>query len=499
MPSYKFNWLALAALAAANPCDIYAAGGTPCVAAHSTTRALYKSYSGPLYQLQRGSDGAVEDVLPITPGGAANGNHQDEFCKLTSCNINIIYDQSGHFNHLTQAPPGGAAQGPEANGYDYLSGATGAPVALNGNKAYGVFISPFTGYRNDRPNATAVGDQPQGMYAVLDGTHYKTGCCFDYGNAETNNLDTGNGRMEAIYFGTGDGSGRGTGSGPGPWIMADLENGLFSGRDHVNNPADPTINFRFTTAIVKGQAHRWAIRGGDASSGSLSTFYDGARPDGGYDPMSKEGAILLGIGGDNSNGAQGTFYEGAVTQGYPSDDTEAKVQADIVSAKYVAGSRTSGPALRVGSSVSFRVTTSCCTNRYIAHSGDAVNTQVVTGSSDAGLKQAASWIVRKGLGFDGCYSFESRDRPGSFIRHSNYHLVVNSNDGSKQFGEDATFCTEAGFNGQGNTIRSWNYAARYWRHFKSDGYIAANGHPFDFDSGAFFSDDVSFVVGNAFA
>ncbi|WP_229691722.1 cellulose-binding domain-containing protein, partial [Sphaerisporangium melleum] len=28
------------------PCDIYAAGGTPCVAAHSTTRALYGAYNG---------------------------------------------------------------------------------------------------------------------------------------------------------------------------------------------------------------------------------------------------------------------------------------------------------------------------------------------------------------------------------------------------------------------------------------------------------------------
>lgn len=32
------------------PCDLYAAGGTPCVAAHSTTRALYGSYNGALYQ-----------------------------------------------------------------------------------------------------------------------------------------------------------------------------------------------------------------------------------------------------------------------------------------------------------------------------------------------------------------------------------------------------------------------------------------------------------------
>ena len=39
------------------PCDIYAAAGDPCVAAHSTTRALYASYDGPLYQVVRQSDG----------------------------------------------------------------------------------------------------------------------------------------------------------------------------------------------------------------------------------------------------------------------------------------------------------------------------------------------------------------------------------------------------------------------------------------------------------
>jgi hypothetical protein len=32
------------------PCDIYAAAGAPCVAAHSSTRALYASYHGPLYE-----------------------------------------------------------------------------------------------------------------------------------------------------------------------------------------------------------------------------------------------------------------------------------------------------------------------------------------------------------------------------------------------------------------------------------------------------------------
>ena len=43
------------------PCDIYAAAGDSCVAAHSTTRALYASYNGPLYQVLRQLDGHGAD------------------------------------------------------------------------------------------------------------------------------------------------------------------------------------------------------------------------------------------------------------------------------------------------------------------------------------------------------------------------------------------------------------------------------------------------------
>ncbi|CAL3966754.1 unnamed protein product, partial [Diplocarpon coronariae] len=42
--------VATGSLVSAAPCDIYASGGTPCVAAHSTTRALYRAYTGSLYQ-----------------------------------------------------------------------------------------------------------------------------------------------------------------------------------------------------------------------------------------------------------------------------------------------------------------------------------------------------------------------------------------------------------------------------------------------------------------
>ena len=47
---------------AAGPCDIHAAGGTPCVAAHSVTRALYSAYDGALYAVRRASDNATAAI-----------------------------------------------------------------------------------------------------------------------------------------------------------------------------------------------------------------------------------------------------------------------------------------------------------------------------------------------------------------------------------------------------------------------------------------------------
>ncbi|RJE22318.1 hypothetical protein PHISCL_05362 [Aspergillus sclerotialis] len=330
--SLALGLVAKGSVVAAGPCNIYASGNTPCVAAHSTTRALYDAYTGALYQVLRASDNTTADIAPLTAGGVANAAAQDAFCDGTTCSIIIIYDQSGNGNHLTQAPPGGFA-GPAPGGYDNLASATGAPVTLNGQKAYGVSIEPGMGYRNNNAMGTATGDEAEGMYAVLDGTNYNDQCCFDYGNAETSNTDTGAGHMEAIYFG--DCTIWGTGSGSGPWIMADLENGLFSGESATYNDGDPSITSRFVTAMLKGQLNEWSIRGGDAISGPLSTYYSGGRP-AGYNPMNKEGAIILGIGGDNSNGAQGTFYEGVMTSGYPSDDIENLVQENIVAAKYAA-------------------------------------------------------------------------------------------------------------------------------------------------------------------
>jgi len=325
------------------PCDIYAAAGTPCVAAHSTTRALYASYNGPLYQVRRLSDNADKNIGVVRPralrhpdpGGYADAAAQDAFCANTTCVITKIYDQSPNHNDLTQAPRG-AFSGPALGGFDNLPIADMAPITISGHKAYGVFIEPGMGLRDDHPTTTAVGDEPEGMYWVIDGHHFNDGCCFDYGNAEIDSRDDGNGTMETSYFG--NATAWYHGNPPGPWIMTDQENNLVG----CVNPGStsklcadlPSITSRFTTAVAKGEPHHWASLGGDAQTGELSTMFDGPRVDSSYDPMQKQGAIVLGNGGDNSNGAQGTFYEGVMTAGYPSDATDQKVQANILAAKY---------------------------------------------------------------------------------------------------------------------------------------------------------------------
>ena len=328
------------------PCDIYGSAGTPCVAAHSTTRALYASYTGGLYQVKRQSDGRTMDIGIIPPsaspvadaGGYADAARQDAFCANTVCIINLIYDQSGKGNHLYQAPPGPQFPGPAKGAFDTQPIADMAPVSIGGHKAYGVYIMPGMGFRNNNATGIAIGDEPEGIYYVVDGSHYDSGCCFDYGNSSTNGRAVGTGTMETTYFGTA--TAWGSGNGPGPWIMADMEAGLFSGYNAKQNIADPTVDsWRFVTAVVNGGGgNKWDLRGGDAQKGSLTTFYSGVRPgslsNSSYYPMHKQGGILLGTGGDNGNGSSGTFYEGVMTIGYPSEATTDAVQANIVAARY---------------------------------------------------------------------------------------------------------------------------------------------------------------------
>jgi hypothetical protein len=283
------------------------------------------AYSGPLYQVRK-DDGTTKDIGVLAPGGFANSSEQYAFCAASACTISIIYDQSGKGNHLTKAPAGQAKRTP-GNEAD----AKALPVTISGHDVYGVHMPTGVGYRNNSTKEIATGDNPETIYMVTSGNYYNAGCCFDYGNVETSGYDDGEGAVEAVYFGNCTIWGKGAGK--GPWVMADLENGLWAGNANPYE-GNTSISSKYVTAMVKGDKpglNHWVIKAGDAQSGGLAAMFDGPRPNSRYNPMRKEGGIVLGTAGDNSNGGQGDFFEGLLTAQFSSDAADAQVQANIVS------------------------------------------------------------------------------------------------------------------------------------------------------------------------
>lgn len=481
-----------ASAATTRPCDIYGAAGTPCVAAHSTTRALFAAYNGPLYQVTRASDGATKDIGLLAAGGYANADAQDTFCASTTCTITRIYDQTARHNDLTVEGAGGNGAA------DRPSAADALPVMAGGHAVYGLSISAGNGYRNDSTSGVAVNGQPEGMYMVTSGTHVNGGCCFDYGNAETNNNDTGNGHMDAVNFGTEAWFSQ---YGSGPWVQADLENGLFSSDSGASkNPSYTGDTAPFVTALLKnnGQDH-FALKDGNAQTKTLTTVYSGPEPTaGGYSPMHQEGAIVLGTGGDNSNASIGSFFEGVMTAGMPTDAADNAVQANIAAVGYGGSTGVTG-SLAKNSEISLQATTPGYTDHYITHQNDIVVSEAISSSTSSQVKGDATWIVRPGLANASCVSFESRDYPGDFLRHQNFQLHRQPMDGSDIFRQDATFCPKTGVNGQGQSFESLNYPGRYIRHYNNTLYIASDGGPNSFDDASHWTDDVSFLVDQPWA
>src|SRR6185312_3791345 len=150
----------------------------------------------------------------VSAGGAVNAAQQDSFCAGTTCTITEVFDQSGRGNTLQFQGSGGAG------GEDTASNATAQSLTLNGSKAYALYINPGNSYWHDGSSSgVPTGSQPEGAYMVTSGTHVNSGCCFDYGNSETDRSADGAGAMDAIYFGTS--CWFGGCSGTGPWVQVD--------------------------------------------------------------------------------------------------------------------------------------------------------------------------------------------------------------------------------------------------------------------------------------
>lgn len=95
----------------------------------------------------------------------------------------------------------------------------------------------------------------------------------------------------------------------------------------------------------------------------------------------------------------------------------------------------------------------------------------VSASSDVLTRADASFFVRPGLADQACFSFESKNYPGYYLRHAGFRLRLNAADGSDLFRNDATFCRRTGLAGTAFSFESKNYPAYFLRHRGADMWI----------------------------
>ena len=174
------------------PCDILGAAGNPCVAAHSTVRALYAAYAGPLYTVFHQQRNKSADIHVLKPGGFADVAQHEAICPAEGeCVISRVMDQSGNSNHLTPRDDRGVPhhqhKDPEAPPkFGHLHNPVDASkhkihVGDGNAQVYGMFFEPGMGYKNNRTRKVPTGDETETMYAVMSGKRWGSECCFDYG------------------------------------------------------------------------------------------------------------------------------------------------------------------------------------------------------------------------------------------------------------------------------------------------------------------------------
>ncbi|HYJ07678.1 MAG TPA: arabinofuranosidase catalytic domain-containing protein [Polyangiaceae bacterium] len=353
------------------PCDIYGAANNACVAAYSTVRRLLSTYAGPIYQVRKGgpspntgSGGMTQDIM-ILANGFADAAAHTAFCAGATCTFSKLYDQSGSGNDLTVAKRGcyGCSEPMEqcssctdsACEDDYETDAS-ETITVGGNTVYTLHMDEHEGYRdngtawptNSPPAAGMPVGNPaagQGVYMVAEGYGKRpdaaSACCWNFGNVSTNNCYGPSGQMNALMLGN---AFWGSGAGEGPWFMGDFEAGVWAGGingDITNGGYDrnmmlPSMTMDYAFGILKTQPNNYAIRVADATTGMLTTAYDGAAPTvfAGDGQWQMAGGIALGLGGDNSNHASGTFLEGAITASRPTDATDAAVHENVKALRY---------------------------------------------------------------------------------------------------------------------------------------------------------------------
>jgi non-reducing end alpha-L-arabinofuranosidase len=332
------------------PGDVAKAAGTLFVAAHAMTRTLIASYSGPLFRALRDSDKKEQDIGTVATTGLVDLAALSTFCSGTTCKVTTLYDQSGNGNDMWRADDPTKNQ-PGTNkpcnlmNIEYWQMADGTKMPIAVEYAESMWRSTSQCLRNrDKTKNMPTGSKPQTTYAIFHKKYVNGGCCFNYGNTGNAIHYTGPGTLSALNFSQITFWSKGTGS--GPWVMVDWEQGVYAGNiakcgsgaaptaectSSGENP-NPTVTFDVVTTLFKhdGTKH-WALKAGNAKSGTLAVMIDLPTLPKGYSPLKQEGGLGLGEGGAGDSGGNGGFSEGAIIAGETSNTTDDAFQKNIVS------------------------------------------------------------------------------------------------------------------------------------------------------------------------
>lgn len=142
---------------------------------------------------------------------------------------------------------------------------------------------------------------------------------------------------------------------------------------------------------------------------------------------------------------------------------------------YRACSTACNPLLPLNTRRSLQSVTPGFTNLSLRHANGLAYTSDINSASSALDKSDATWTIRAGLANPACYTFESVNRPGNFLRHFNSRVMISPDDGSALMHADATWCAQQPLSGSvGVSLQAYQFPDSYMRHYNGEVW-AANG------------------------
>ncbi|MDT8914737.1 AbfB domain-containing protein [Amycolatopsis sp. PS_44_ISF1] len=144
---------------------------------------------------------------------------------------------------------------------------------------------------------------------------------------------------------------------------------------------------------------------------------------------------------------------------------------------------------------SLEATTRGSRGGYVTSNGG--NTYVVggdPGTQGSAKLTGATWKIRDGLADANCFSLESTQLAGSYLRTDGDVVKLAASDGGTPFKNDATWCSSPGQSGSGVSLESYSHRGHFLRHWGGQVYAATSADDAGYNASRLFKEDITWSV-----